>query len=243
MMIVGIDCAVDPGKVGIAIATYRQGRATVTHTEVGSKRRPLAAQIAERLETDASGIIAIDSPLGWPVTMGRELIRHSAGAPLSTPANDLFRRETDRHVRANLGKQSLDVGADRIARTAHAALALLEDLRRETGSIVPLAWSPDLEPGLAAIEVYPAATLRAHGIREAGYKRPEQRDARKEILSGLKDRLAFDTEASLIESNADALDAVVCVLAGVDFLRGEAVPPIDQTAATAEGWIWVRKAP
>ena len=42
-------------------------------------------------------------------------------------------------VRDRIGKQSLDVGADRIARTAHAALQLLHELRGRLGKPIPLA--------------------------------------------------------------------------------------------------------
>ena len=41
-------------------------------------------------------------------------------------------------------------------------------------------------------------------------------------------------------SNADALDAVVCLLAAMDFLGGYALPPDDRDRAEREGWIWVR---
>ena len=38
--------------------------------------------------------------------------------------------------------------------------------------------------------------------------------------------------------SADALDAVVCVLAGRDFLEGFEVPPDAPDLARREGWIW-----
>jgi len=57
-----------------------------------------------------------------------------------------------------------------LARTAHEALCLLEELRYETGRPIELAWSHELAPGIHAIEVYPAATLIAHGMTAHGYK-------------------------------------------------------------------------
>jgi len=36
---------------------------------------------------------------------------------------------------------------------------------------------------------------------------------------------------------ADALDAVVCILAACDFLAGAAAPPLDRSVAEKEGWI------
>lgn len=43
-----------------------------------------------------------------------------------------------------------------------------------------------------------------------------------------------------MEKSADALDAVVCLLAARDFLVGEAMPPVDRNLAEIEGWIWTR---
>ena len=162
---------------------------------------------------------------------------HRAGEPIHTAPNDLFRRETDRFIQRTLGKTPLDVGADRIARTAHAALRMLGEIRREFALPIPLAWSTPPE-GVAAIEVYPAATLLAHGVRASGYKRPTQVEARQEILSALARTMAIRTEASLLETSADALDAVVCLLAAKDFLEGRAVGPTDRALAEIEGWIW-----
>jgi hypothetical protein len=44
-----------------------------------------------------------------------------------------------------------------------------------------------------------------------------------------------------LESSDDALDAAICVLAGLDFLRGEVYKPKDFPLAKEEGWIWVRE--
>ena len=40
--------------------------------------------------------------------------------------------------------------------------------------------------------------------------------------------------------NDNALDAGLCVLAAVDFLRGSVMEPGDQEKARKEGWILVR---
>jgi hypothetical protein len=61
---------------------------------------------------------AIDAPLGWPKPLAETLIDHRAGMPIETPANAMFRRTTDLFIQRKLKKTPLDVGADRIARTA-----------------------------------------------------------------------------------------------------------------------------
>jgi hypothetical protein len=56
----------------------------------------------------------------------------------ATAANAMFRRTTDLFIQQKLKKTPLDVGADRIARTAYAALAILGTLRVELG--MPFRW-------------------------------------------------------------------------------------------------------
>ena len=153
----------------------------------------------------------------------------------------MFRRMTDRAIHKNVGKTPLDVGADRIARTAHAALRFLGELRKALSCPVPLAWSANTLEGIAAIEVYPAATLSAHGIRSTGYKKPEHVAERREILDALRTHLALPDNIGLLEEDADALDAVVCLLAAKDFIEGQSVSPHDAQRAEQEGWIWSRR--
>jgi hypothetical protein len=47
-----------------------------------------------------------------------------------------------------------------------------------------------------------------------------------------------DEQTPMLESNADTLDAAVCVLAAKDFLEGRACQPVDLDLAVREGWIW-----
>jgi hypothetical protein len=185
-------------------------------------------------------LLALDAPLGWPEPMGRALYEHNAGEPIEVKSNDLFRRETDRFIQAELCKTPLDVGSNLIARTAHAALGLLQELRAQLGLPIPLAWSVPFAD-VAAIEVYPAATLVAHGFRSAGYKGRDQVDERRELVASLGDLFDIGSHRVLLEGkgNPDALDAVVCTLAAMDFLQGRAMDPEDLALAKREGWIWV----
>jgi hypothetical protein len=166
--------------------------------------------------------------------------RSQAGGAIDDLPNDMFRRETDRFIHRELRKKPLDVGADRIARTAHAALRLLADLRSELQLPIPLAWEPTLSVPLAVIEVYPAATLKSHGFQASGYKAIDNVAERKVIINSLRGVAALPTDVSSLHTSADALDAVVCMLAGADFLCGAAMPPIERALAEQEGWIWVR---
>jgi predicted RNase H-like nuclease len=239
--VIGVDCATDPRRVGLALARAGSRTTRVLQVVDGGEAESPAACIARWMADADRVLLAMDAPLGWPVALGRRLATHRAGEPFAEDPNEVFRRGTDRFVRWTVGKQPLDVGADRIARTAHAALGLIEEVRVLARARIPLAWSPDFKEPAAAIEVYPAATLAVHGLPASGYKTAEQRDRRNVILRGLKERLVLPEDVKPLRANADRLDAVVCVLAGLDFLTGAAMAPEDLDTARREGWIWVRR--
>ena len=238
--VVGVDCATDPKRVGYAFARFSSGRAVLEHVAVGSATRSPMDAIADWLgDGDDPALLALDAPLGWPLPLAEALQNHQAGHPLPGEANMLFRRYTDRVIRERIGKQSLDVGADRIARTAHAALGLLEGLRRRLGDPIPLAWSMPTF-GIHALEVYPAATLTAHGIDARGYKARSGGAHRERVLAAIGRRIAVRATIPDIDRGSDGLDAALCVLAAHDFLAGAAVAPDSQAPHHTEGWIWVR---
>lgn len=239
--IIGIDCATQAKNIGLARGTFENGKAQIDEVIIGARNISIVDPIADWISNSQNVLIAVDAPLGWPTALGKELQNHAAGNPVKVEPNYLFRRSTDRSIKREIGKQSLDVGADRIARTAHAALTLLGEIRLKTGEVIPLAWEPGLQTGIFTIEVYPAATLIQHNINVPGYKRKDGQDARRELLNKLGNRIELPRNTSLMEENDDALDAVICVLAGADFLRGDVYKPADLEIAKKEGWIWVRK--
>ncbi|MBD3222430.1 DUF429 domain-containing protein [bacterium] len=244
--ILGIDCAVDPRRRGIARGRLRDDRCLVDAAWRGD-RCDLPALVGEA-RADGPVLLALDAPLGWPAALGAELEQHRAGAPIAATADAMFRRHTDRVVAARLGKTPLDVGADRIARTAHAALDQLAAVAAALGRPrVPLLWRPDRLRGVAAVEVYPAGLLVAAGATiTTGYKPAAARAARSRLLTDLAREL--DLAPAVHEAavdDADRLDAVLCVLAGWDVVRGLAPGPArgrERTVAGREGWIWVRDA-
>jgi hypothetical protein len=237
--VVGIDCATDHSKVGIATGGYSDGVLTVTAVALCSKERDAASIAADWMLDCELAIVGIDAPLGWPKPLSDNLISHFAGNSLEADAHSMFRRDTDRRVHLQTGKTPLDVGADRIARTAHAALHMLSGLRNRTGKDIPLAWEPEVECP-SAIEVYPAATLCMHALPSRNYKKPDQVAEREVIIKGLARIIELPEDQSLMRQSADALDAVVCLLAVKDFLDGAAASPKEPELAKREGWIWVR---
>jgi len=164
MRIVGVDCATKFERTGISIADFSEGILTVRECGTCVKGASPEKYLYPALRDDSSALIALDSPLGWSSALGRNLVEHKAGRPISDESNTLFRRLTDRTVREKLGKTPLEVGADRIARTARTALSFIGGLEKLIGREIPLAWDPEFKGGIQAIEVYPAGTLRAESL-------------------------------------------------------------------------------
>jgi predicted RNase H-like nuclease len=240
-IVIGIDCATDPRKVGLAKGTVSGSRLSLEAVTSGGRTRPVAKIVAEWASGSQRTLLALDAPLGWPRSMGRHLAEHRAGQFVPASANNMFRRTTDRVVKTRIGRQPLDVGADRIARTAHAALELIHELRELLSQPIPLTLSASFREPLAAIEVYPAGTLTAYGFRASRYKERTQETERKEIVRSLSGQMKIRAgESQVLARNADVLAATVCLLAARDFLVGKVIPPEDPELAELEGWIWVK---
>ena len=246
MFLMGIDCATKANKTGLAFGRLDGGKFAVCSAKRGKGGKwekgidPLVNKWIERGKMEHRKVLlALDAPLGWPQPLGDALVSHEAGEPLSKSADPdlMFMRETDRRIHRNIGKKPFSVGADKIARTAHAALSFLERLQ------IPLAWGPANLAPVSAIEAYPTVTLSEHGfLPDTTYKNAGGRKNRENIIGDLKTKMKLcgDTEKQMLNSD-DVLDAVVCVLAAADFAKGDAAPPENMKLAKKEGWIWVRK--
>jgi hypothetical protein len=173
------------------------------------------------------------------------LADHKAGFPIFAEFNKLFRRQTDRVVREALRKSPLEVGADRIARTAVAALSLLADLGVLIGKNIALAWEARLEEGIRAIEVYPAGTLRAYQLVGVASSSMSSDQAKQGLVAKLKKkgRIRFDRRSSKAIDNEHVLDSVLCALAAMDIAEQRVIFPAtdrERDLARKEGWIWER---
>ena len=289
LQIIGIDCAAQPKDFGLARGLVQGRTVEIVEVTKGEGSDNCFDTLVKRVQDWINGepaatLLALDAPLGWPIHMTRALHDHRAGASFGRPSdpnhkdrnagNHLFRRHTDRFIAQRFPGAPLDIGADRIARVARSALELLGRLTITDNpqSDVPLLWDPgDLER-LGAIEVYPRLTLlhaRGRQERELHYKR--SKDAvmnRREIVEEiLPSHVAFNRDdlrptrptGESSDYDHDRIDAVLCVLAGLHFLRAESVGPQHPVAAawltqdtgtptvataddikTSEGWIWFR---
>ena len=249
LTVIGIDCAAQPENVGIALGRRSRGATRVEMVRSGKRKGwdELVEHTAGLIEREASSsvLIALDAPLGWPQALAETLPVHFAGKAPRPPANEMFRRRTDDVVKEKLDKQPLDVGADKIARATLAALQFLGSIRDATGLAVPLAWSPGQPLGVSAIEVYPAATLIAHGLPSKSYKQStnESKNKRHKLVERLADIVELnEPTCKEMVARHDLLDAAVCVIAGVDFAEGDVVEPLSEEIEQAkrEGWIWFK---
>jgi hypothetical protein len=250
--------ATQPKSVGLAHCTYDSQQLQLekisTHRTWPAIDREISAWISQPSRTaeeqppthppasPPTTLLALDAPLGWPERLADTLHGHRAGDPVPKVANELFRRRTDDVVAAELGKRPLDVGADRIARTAHAALHLLTRLRETHALDMPLAWTPGRVSSTSMIEVYPAGTLASRHLPSSGYKGASDAavNIRQDIIRGIRGELALPGEAfDLMSSSDHLLDAVLCCIAARDFADARVIQPNHQDPATKEGWIWV----
>lgn len=238
MIIVGLDAASDLRKFGVVVCRWTRGSLSLlVH---GTLDQPhVLDSITQQLRGADRALLAIDAPLGWPAALGQSLAHHQAGQGIAVAQNTLFRRATDVAVHQRTGKLPLEVGADRIARAAWQALNVLQQLREATSHDIPLAWAPDFADRVAAIEVYPGALLKATGGNPSGYKEQAEGTAARAAIAQRFAGLAPWLD-DLVDQRTDVFDAALCTLAGIDFLRGVAIPPDNLALARKEGWAWVR---
>jgi hypothetical protein len=151
----------------------------------------------------------------------------------------MFLRDTDRVARRS-GCAPFSVGADRIARTAHSTLQLIAELR--THAPIGLAWDPGELEHDSIIEVYPKATLRAHGLWQDGTSNDAR--TRGRILDNLPSlTIGEPWEAACL--NPHVFDAVICVQAAIDFVNETVLTPaqagLPKDIVEREGFIWIRR--
>jgi hypothetical protein len=207
------------------------------------------------LEEYSPALVCVDAPLGWPAKLSRSLVHHQAGDCICASLDEMFSRFTDYFVTRCVEKKPLEVGANLIARTALSALQFLGGVRKAMRDaqqerkeqverdILPLVWKQCMPEKNSVIEVYPAGTLMAWKLCPTGYKGHSQCKTRENLLESLE-KIGVRTkghEDGCLDCDHQ-LDAVLCLLAGWDFLQGMCLEPPAEMKETIrkEGWIWVR---
>lgn len=250
--IIGIDCATKANKIGLAKGEWEFNRLIIQDVEIKSSMREIAERVCMWAENSEKTLLAMDAPLGWPDGMREELYSHRAGRLISVEKDKIFKRETDRFVKKKIGQTPLEVGADKIARTSHAALELLERIRKATIADIPLNWTQVDVEGIQVIEVYPAVVLRTLCLDTKGYKGNKQREVekRKNLVHNLLKHTELEDQVEFcqgvidkMKENDNLLDSALCVMAGADFCWGKCFnpPETDKDIARREGWIWFKR--
>jgi hypothetical protein len=100
-----LDCATVDAKVGLALGVLGELGLEVQQATLCTRERAAASVIAGWVRDSQDPVlIAIDAPLGWPKPLAETLINHSAGMPIETPANAMFRAQRTCSFRRGSGK-------------------------------------------------------------------------------------------------------------------------------------------
>ena len=98
MMVIGLDCATEDAKIGVALGDYRDGHVSVSRVELCSREKSASSVAAGWLAGATDALLAIDAPLGWPAALATALTGHKAGDALEASPDSMFRRDTDPYV-------------------------------------------------------------------------------------------------------------------------------------------------
>ncbi|MDH5671773.1 MAG: DUF429 domain-containing protein [Myxococcales bacterium] len=239
--VIGVHPATREARTGLAHASvFADGELTLRRVTLGTAGESAAATVAGWVRGQPRTVVAVHAPLGWPTGFARALGAHRAGEPIAAPAEQLFRRETDRIVQRELGRLPPDVGADRVARRARAALLLLAEVRQLLPEPLPMAWRPGQDAGV--IEVWTDATLASRKIRseERAAGSGRGREARARVLDRLQDEMVTAVSRDLLIDDSNLFEAAISALAAADFARGHGLVPEEPELAEREGWIFFR---
>jgi len=242
MRVAGVDLAAEANRTGLAILIVYEPhsfnrRITIDELLLGADDDSIRDTIAR---VDQSGI---DVPLGWPQRFVEFVSDHASGnlaAPETTDREwrrGLALRETDRFVQRCTGVWPLSVATERIAYAAMRWAGIEAQLRAEG---VPVA-----RDGSGSVyEVYPAAALKAWGLRHRGYKGQKNSEVRHQLVDDLSAKfpnLEWNGHRDFCVADDNALDAVLAASIALEAYLGRCEPaPADlKSSALREGWIWV----
>lgn len=243
MKVLGIDLAAQPRNTGAVLLVPRSAsrwRAVVPPD------RPTDEHLVDLAAT--VDLVGVDAPLGWPIDFVQAVRAHEAREPWPGTADrrSLTHRHTDDVVRDHGRGNPMSASADLLGHVAMRCALLQRDWARRWGGAAPRDGSGRL------VEVYPAASLRAWGFADRGYKGTgaEAGRLRTRIVDGLGRAVASWLDVSMVRSeciNSDhVLDALISAVSALAAHQGATYPPVsieDRHCAVLEGWIHVPSGP
>jgi predicted RNase H-like nuclease len=96
--IIGIDCATQPGRVGLARGVFEGGAGCIEELVLSSSAGSLLDTLLRWVGTRLSTLLALDAPLGWPGKMGVALSGHQAGVGIVSAQSPLINNITSRRA-------------------------------------------------------------------------------------------------------------------------------------------------
>lgn len=254
-LLIGLDFSTNPSKrKAYAISFLNKKYKRQCKLELsGLNNKDLSDRILGLSSEWNEIVLAIDSPMGWPVNMIQDLRDHKAGDKLLNNQllrrQDYFRRVTDHFIKERLKKTPFSVGADKIAAMAFDVLEIMGEIKSE----FQLDVGYGVDTRHKVIEVYPGATIveRLNNENTIGYKkniniRDEMYNSFTKVYNRLNINDLFRKEEVL--QTDDDFDAFICLLAAVDYNEGRLCSPqkgriisniiIEKEKILKEGWIW-----
>lgn len=225
MKTLGIDLSSMPKNTAACLLGWTKGVAKVI-----SLNRKCDDDHLDKLIKEAD-VIGIDAPFGWPNDFRDAVSEWNRDTWNEKVRDGLAYRQTDRACKDCMGRSPLSVSTDRIALPAMRAMALL---RRHRVS--------DKSGDGRFYEVYPAASLRAWGLQDTGYKQGEKAPlVRRKILRKLRKQMAWLDFGGMNFASDDEIDALIAAITAWCAANGHTTKPAEDEMKRAriEGWIHI----
>ncbi|WP_046226982.1 DUF429 domain-containing protein [Paenibacillus dauci] len=246
MIIIGIDCATEHKNTGICVYDYNNKK-FIAYKAASTTMDTINSILKDHSKENF--LLCWDTPLGWPIDFSSSLVNHLAGQYLRSAPLNFFNRSTDLFCHSLLGKKPLEITTNRIARTTHKTLGIINELQMKYPKM-KLLWDPKEEFEIGYIEVYPVTWLLSESIvpnktkQYDSYKGTEQKNQRRrlDIIKELRKRgMKFNGMYKRMIKEEHFFDACLCCLGGKDFLDDRTIRPINNISSIQkEGWIWIK---
>jgi len=241
--VLGIDLAAQPRNTGIVVLEPTSSRRWRADVPPDAPTDEHLVELGARVD-----LVGVDAPLGWPIDFVQAVRAHEAREPWpgTKDRRTLTHRRTDDTVRDHGRGNPMSASADLLGHVAMRCALLQRDWARRWGSAANRDGSGRL------VEVYPAASLRAWGLPDRGYKSAtaEAGRTRTRIVDHIGQVCGRWLEVGPVRSeciNSDhTLDALIAAITAAAARWGATYPPEsveDHHCAVLEGWIHVPTGP
>jgi predicted nuclease with RNAse H fold len=228
MRLVGIDLATTPRSTGVYVLEDH----AILHVGIGAGTARHPSWLVDRCA--GANVVAIDVPFGWPKPFTEALAGYRVGDRLSLERNQYRLRKTDFWLKEKFPPLNpIAVATDKLGSTAIVGANLVHALRERGFYLAPASV---MTP--AAVEVYPAASLRAWGLPHKNLDVPGVLDRICEAF----DLSIGDQELRRVVGCRHCFDALLSSLTAREYADGLTFDPPEELSddvLNIEGWIRV----